>query len=108
MKGEQMSATGKKVIYNGNMHDSQPEYYPPKGTVGKVAVDDEIAYRVQWPKGATSDNDYWWARAIDCTIIKEENEMDTERCCDDCGEKIAEDDEFYETADGRIICHRQW
>ena len=30
--------------------------------------------------------------------------MDTERCCDDCGEKIAEGDEFYETADGRIIC----
>lgn len=30
--------------------------------------------------------------------------MDTERCCADCGEKIAEGDEFYETADGRIIC----
>lgn len=101
-----MSAIGKKVIYNGNMHDSQPEYYPPKGTVGKVAVDEMITYRVQWPKGTTSDNDYWWARAIDCAIIKEENKMDTERCCDDCGEKIAEDDEFYETADGRIICER--
>ena len=99
-----MSVIGKKVIYNGNMHDIEPAFYPPKGTVGKVAVDEEITYRVQWPKGTTSDNDYWWARAIDCTIIEEDNEMDIERCCADCGEKIAEGDEFYETADGRIIC----
>lgn len=99
-----MSVIGKKVICNGAMHDTEPAFYPPKGTVGKVAVDEGITYRVQWSKGTTSDNDYWWARAIDCTIIEEENKMDTERCCADCGEKIAEGDEFYETADGRIIC----
>lgn len=99
-----MSAIGKRVIYNGNMHDSCPEFYPPEGTVGRVVIEEICTYRVEWPKGTTSDSDYWWAKKEDCTIIKEENEMDTERCCDDCGEKIAEDDEFYETADGRIIC----
>lgn len=99
-----MSAIGKKVIYNGNMRNFQPEYYPPKGTVGKVAAENRYSYQVQWPKGTTSDNGCWWVRAIDCAIIKEEDKMDTERCCDDCGEKIAEGDEFYETADGRIIC----
>lgn len=101
-----MSAIGKKVIYNGNMHDIEPAFYPPKGTVGRVVIDEEITYRIQWPKGTTSDNDYWWARATDCKIIEEENKMDAEKYCADCGEKIAEDDEFYETADGRIICER--
>ena len=101
-----MSITGKKVIYNGNMHDSCPEFYPPEGTVGRVVIEEVCSYQVQWPKGTTSDRDCWWARVADCTIIKEENEMDTERYCADCGEKIAEGDEFYETADGRIICER--
>ena len=101
-----MSAIGKKVIYNGNMHDTCPEFYPPKGTVGRVVIEEDCAYRVKWPKGTTSDSDCWWTRKMDCTIIEEENEMDAERCCDDCGEKIAEGDEFYETADGRIICER--
>lgn len=41
-----MSVMGKKVIYNGNMHDSQPEYYPPKGTVGRVVREDEYSYQV--------------------------------------------------------------
>lgn len=99
-----MSATGKKVIYDGEKHKIEPRFYPPKGTVGRVVEENNYSYQVQWPKGTTSDNDCWWARKMDCTIIEEENKMDTERCCDDCGEKIAEDDEFYETADGRIIC----
>lgn len=99
-----MSITGKKVIYNGSMHDSMPEFYPPEGTVGRVVIGGECSCQVQWPKGTTSDRDCWWARPADCTIIEEENEMDTERYCADCGEKIAEGGEFYETADGRIIC----
>lgn len=101
-----MSAIGKKVIYNGNMRGIEPRFYPPKGTVGRVVEENNYSYQVQWPKGTTSDNDCWWARKMDCTIIEEENEMDAERCCADCGEKIAEGDEFYETADGRIICER--
>ena len=99
-----MSAIGKKVIYNGDMHDIEPRFYPPKGTVGRVVEENNYSYQVQWPKGTTSDNDCWWARKMNCAIIEEENEMDTERYCADCGEKIAEGDEFYETADGRIIC----
>ena len=99
-----MSVIGKRVIYNGAMHDTEPAFYPPEGTAGRVVVEEEYSYQVQWPKGTTSDSGCWWARKADCAIIEEENEMDTERCCADCGEKIAEGDEFYETADGRIIC----
>ena len=99
-----MSVIGKKVIYNGAMHDTEPAFYPPEGTVGRVVIEGEHSYQVQWPKGTTFDSDCWWARKMDCAIIEEDKEMDTERCCADCGEKIAEGDEFYETADGRIIC----
>ena len=54
-----MSATGKKVIYNGDMRKIEPRFYPPKGTVGRVVEENNYSYQVQWPKGTTSENDCW-------------------------------------------------
>ncbi len=99
----------KLVKYSGYMHDGMPECYPAEGTVGRVIEEYEYTYRVQWPVGSTSVDDKWYARKTECEIIKKESKkmsIEEVRYCDDCGEKIVEGDEFYETADGRIICER--
>ena len=42
-----MSVIGKKVIYNGNMHNSMPGFYPPEGTVGRVVIEEDYSYQVR-------------------------------------------------------------
>lgn len=54
---------GDSVRYIGkNGHKNSPEYYPAKDVVGKVIkVCSDLTCHVQWPKGATSRNDRWYA-----------------------------------------------
>ena len=54
---------GARVRFSNQMlHDNCPAYYPPVGTVGKY---DKLCLGVsggfvQWPKGSTSGDDYWF------------------------------------------------
>lgn len=54
---------GDSVRYIGkNGHKNNPEYYPAKDVVGKVIeVCSDLTCHIQWPKGATSRNDRWYA-----------------------------------------------
>lgn len=54
---------GDSVRYIGkNGHKNSPEYYPAKNVVGKVIkVCSDLTCDIQWPKGATSWNDRWYA-----------------------------------------------
>lgn len=47
------------VFTNGELHESDPEYFPAVGTVGKVVEEDWDRYLVEWPEGTTSDDDTW-------------------------------------------------
>ena len=51
---------GERVKFTGTaLHASNPEYYPAPGAVGVF----EGGGWVQWPSGATSDDDRWHAPA---------------------------------------------
>ena len=54
---------GDSVRYIGkNGHKNNPDYYPAKDVVGKVIeVCSDRTCDIQWPKGATSRNDRWYA-----------------------------------------------
>ena len=54
---------GDSVRYiDKNGHKNNPEYYPAKDVVGKVIkVCSDWTCFIQWPKGATSQDDRWCA-----------------------------------------------
>lgn len=54
---------GDSVRYiDKNEHKNSPEYYPAKDVIGKVIkVCSDLTCYIQWPKGATSQNDRWYA-----------------------------------------------
>lgn len=52
---------GEKVVFtDAKLHEKNPKWYPPVGTVGTVMHDEDDW--IQWPKGSTSLDDCWSAR----------------------------------------------
>lgn len=55
---------GDRVMYTGGLpyDNGDHQFYPPKGTVGTVTavVAGEGDVGVQWPRGTTSGNGFWW------------------------------------------------
>lgn len=52
---------GSKIRFvNEQLHKKHPQYFPCKGTVGEVRTICKDGFcDVQWPKGTTSDMDWW-------------------------------------------------
>lgn len=67
---------GDKVKYIGPDHAEFSDFYPLYGTIGEIKEDRSDHYWVQWPKGSTSDDDYWSCDEINLEAIKtNKNEM---------------------------------
>lgn len=62
---------GSKVRFvNEQLHKKRPQYFPCKGTVGEVkTVCKDGLCDVQWPKGTTSDMDWWVAKWEDLEVL---------------------------------------
>lgn len=62
---------GSKVRFaNGQLHKRCPQYFPCKGTVGEVrTVCKDGLCDVQWPKGTTSDMDWWVTKWEDLEML---------------------------------------
>ena len=62
---------GSKVRFkNEQLHKKRPQYFPCKGTVGKVrAVCKDGLCDIQWPKGTTSDMDWWVTKWEDLEVL---------------------------------------
>ena len=62
---------GSKVRFvNEQLHKKHPQYFPCKGTVGEVkTVCKNGLYDVQWPKGTTSDMDWWITKWEDLEVL---------------------------------------
>ncbi len=62
-------ANGDQVRFIcGELHEKQPAYFPPVGTIGTVigfGLDDLF---VQWPCGTTSEDDEWFV--LPCFVEK--------------------------------------
>ena len=65
-----------KVKYIGPDHAEHSDFYPLYGTIGEIKeVCDDHCW-VQWPKGSTSDDDYWSCEEINLeAIATNKNEM---------------------------------
>ena len=65
-----------KVKYIGPDHAEHSDFYPLYGTIGEIKeVCDDHCW-VQWPKGSTSDYDYWSCEEINLeAIATNKNEM---------------------------------
>ncbi len=62
---------GSKVRFvNERLHKKKPQYFPCKGTIGEVKTvcKDELC-DVQWPKGTTSDMDWWVTKWEDLEVL---------------------------------------
>lgn len=62
---------GSKVRFvNEQLHKKRPQYFPCKGTVGEVkTVCKDGLCDVQWPKGTTSDMDWWVTKWEDLEVL---------------------------------------
>ena len=62
---------GSKVRFaNEQLHERCPQYFPCKGTVGEVrTVCKDGLCDVQWPKGTTSDMDWWVTKWEDLEVL---------------------------------------
>ena len=62
---------GSKVRFaNEQLHKKHPQYFPCKGTVGEVrTVCKDGLCDVQWPKGTTSDMDWWVTKWEDLEVL---------------------------------------
>ena len=59
-----------KVKYIGPDHAEHSDFYPLYGTIGEIKEAYGDYYWVQWPKGSTSDDDYWSCDEINLEAIK--------------------------------------
>ena len=48
------------IMEDAHKHDLLPQYYPEKGTLGRVIGIDGYELRVQWSIGSTSRDDIWF------------------------------------------------
>ncbi len=62
---------GSKVRFvNEHLHKKKPQYFPCKGTIGEIkTVCLDGICDVQWPKGATSDMDWWVTKCEDLEVL---------------------------------------
>ena len=62
---------GSKVRFvNEQLHKKYPQYFPCKGVVGEVkTVCKDGLCDVQWPKGTTSDMDWWVTKWEDLEVL---------------------------------------
>ena len=61
---------GDKVKYIGPDHAEHSDFYPLYDTIGEIKeVCDDHCW-VQWPKGSTSDDDYWSCEEINLELIE--------------------------------------
>lgn len=62
---------GSKIRFvNEQLHKKRPQYFPCKGTVGEVkTVYKDGLYDVQWPKGTTSDMDWFVTKWEDLEVL---------------------------------------
>ena len=62
---------GSKVRFkNEQLHKKHPQYFPCKGTVGEVrTVCKDGLCDIQWPKGTTSDMDWWVTKWEDLEVL---------------------------------------
>ena len=62
---------GSKVRFvNKRLHKKKPQYFPCKGTIGEVkTVCKDGLCDVQWPKGTTSDMDWWVTKCEDLEAL---------------------------------------
>lgn len=62
---------GSKVRFaNEQLHKKHPQYFPCKGTVGEVRTVCKDGFcDVQWPKGTTSDMDWWVTKWEDLEVL---------------------------------------
>lgn len=62
---------GSKVRFaNEQLHERCPQYFPCKGTVGEVrTICKDGLCDVQWPKGTTSDMDWWVTKCEDLEAL---------------------------------------
>ncbi len=51
---------GERVVYVGVSNATDPQYYPPVGTIGVVYDAADGDPLVQWPAGSTSRDDLWF------------------------------------------------
>ena len=67
---------GDTVKYIGLDHAEHSDFYPLYDTIGEIKeVCDDHCW-VQWPKGSTSDDDYWSCEKINLELIEtNKNEM---------------------------------
>lgn len=67
---------GDTVKYIGLDHAEHSDFYPLYDTIGEIKeVCDDHCW-VQWPKGSTSDDDYWSCEEINLELIEtNKNEM---------------------------------
>lgn len=63
---------GDKVRYNNKEHHrTNPDFYPPVGTLGTVeGICGADEYIVKWKKGSTSGDDTWLVNASMITMVK--------------------------------------
>lgn len=65
---------GDRVIYTGGLpyDNGDHQFYPPKGTVGTVTATakGEGDVGVQWPRGTTSGNGFWWCEKRALEVVK--------------------------------------
>lgn len=54
---------------NKKAHEENPEWYPPKGTLGCVVdilkdskYKRKVTYKIIWKRNSTSENDVWYAQ----------------------------------------------
>lgn len=65
---------GDRVMYTGGLpyDNGDHQFYPPKGTVGTVTAtakgEDNVG--VQWPRGTTSGNGFWWCEKRALEVVK--------------------------------------
>ena len=59
---------GDKVRYINTDHDTNPDYYPPYGTIGVFKGNDWV----QWPSGATSGDGCWCCDESDIELVVDE------------------------------------
>ena len=62
-----MFTDGTTSVRHGTstLRSAYPEFFPPVKTIGTVTafLSRSELVRVQWPSGATSENDSWWCHS---------------------------------------------
>lgn len=69
---------GDKVRFvNAEVHDCDPWFYPPVGTIGTVlSINRYGDVFVQWPEGSTLTEDRWWTHITSLELVEGEKKSE--------------------------------